>query len=259
MTNKTEPQAHAHTVGQAASDYFDRVASLLVVVRERESKNIQRAARTIADSLVSGGMVHAIGTGHSHMLAEELFYRAGGLVRVNPVLINDLMLHENASGSTARERESGRAARLIADHPIEADDVVIAISNSGGSTVAVEFCELAGSQGAKTIAITSLSHATSSQARSRNGKRLHEVVDIVLDNHGVPGDASIKLPGVPELVGPTSTVVGVAMLQATIVEAVALLSEAGEQVELFRSSNTEGGDAINDALIDRYRGTIRCL
>ena len=35
------------------------------------------------------------------MLAEELFYRAGGLVKVYPILDEPLMLHSNVDGGDA--------------------------------------------------------------------------------------------------------------------------------------------------------------
>ena len=79
--------------------------------------NIRAAAELVADALAAGGVVHAFGSGHSHMLAEELFYRAGGLVHVRPILFEGLMLHASAPLSTALERMPGLAAALLEDHP----------------------------------------------------------------------------------------------------------------------------------------------
>nr|WP_316246795.1 SIS domain-containing protein [Rossellomorea aquimaris] len=39
------------------------------------------------------------------MLGEELFYRAGGLVPISPLLIEDLMLHKGAVRSSQLEKE----------------------------------------------------------------------------------------------------------------------------------------------------------
>ena len=73
--------------------YIDKIETLLKKARESQEKNIAAAAETIAAALAEGKMVYAFGTGHSHMLAEEIFYRAGGLVRVYPILEDALMLH----------------------------------------------------------------------------------------------------------------------------------------------------------------------
>ena len=96
-----------------------------------EWPNIDRAADLVADSLSRGGTIHAFGTGHSHVLAEELYYRAGGFVRVNPILFEGLMLHSSALLSTSLERMPGLAEALLADHPIAPGDVLVVASNSG--------------------------------------------------------------------------------------------------------------------------------
>jgi dihydrodipicolinate reductase len=50
-------------------------------------------------------MLYTFGTGHGHLLALELFYRAGGMARVCPIMDDKLMLHVSAAGSTAEERK----------------------------------------------------------------------------------------------------------------------------------------------------------
>ena len=54
-------------------------------------------------------------------------------------------------------------------------------------------------------------------------------------------------------VGPTSTVVGAAAVNAIVVEAVARLSARGITPEVFISSNVEGGDAANARLLHPER------
>jgi uncharacterized phosphosugar-binding protein len=56
--------------------------------------------------------------------------------------------------------------------------------------------------------------------------------------------------------GPTSTVVGAALLQAVMVEAAARLLAMGVHPPLFRSGNVEGADAHNQALRLRYHGRV---
>ena len=90
---------------QAYIEYFDRAEALLSVIRKTQGEAIQQAARMIAQSMAKeNNILHIFGTGHSHMLAEELFYRAGGFANVNAILETGLMLHEGAAKSTALER-----------------------------------------------------------------------------------------------------------------------------------------------------------
>ena len=56
------------------------------------------------------------------MLAEELFYRAGGRLHVNPILVESLMLHAGAERSTALERRPGIIDEVLDDMPVRAGD-----------------------------------------------------------------------------------------------------------------------------------------
>ena len=67
-------------------NYLDAVIQLLQQVRETQAEAIERAAQTIAAAIEAGHLVYAFGPTHAGILAQELFYRAGGLVPVNPIL-----------------------------------------------------------------------------------------------------------------------------------------------------------------------------
>ena len=243
----------------ALRHYLEAVQRLLGEAAAQEVGRLEDLARQIAQRLAKGGMLHTFGTGHSHLLAEEIFYRAGGLARVDPLLRDDLMLHRSAAASTQREREPGLARELLATHPIAEPDVLVVASNSGGGQVAVEVAQLARARGVLVVGVTSLRHATSPNVRRVTGPRLHEVVDVVLDNHGNEGDAAAEVAGLDRRVGPTSTVVGAALLQALVVGVVEELIRLGLDPEVFASSNTEGGDDVNAVLVERYRGRIAAL
>lgn len=236
-----------------------RAAEVLVRAAEDEQANLVEASTRIVERLSRGGLIHTFGTGHSHLMAEELFYRAGGSARVSPLLVDALMLHVSASGSSALERQPGLAAELMEIHPMQCDDVLIVASNSGGNAVSVELAALARQRGVLVIALTSLNHARSSLGRSATDSRLHEEADIVLDNHGRPGDACIPVPGSDALVGPTSTVVGAALLNALMADVTFQLVARGMDPEVFTSANTSGGDERNAALLARYQPRIRAL
>jgi uncharacterized phosphosugar-binding protein len=45
---------------------------------------IEQAATWLGEALANDRWLYAFGTGHSHMLAEEIFYRAGGLAHAVP-------------------------------------------------------------------------------------------------------------------------------------------------------------------------------
>ena len=239
----------------AIDTYFDNLEALLAKVRKTQAEAMEEAARRIADSLKAGGMIYTFGTGHGHLLALEVFYRAGGMARVCPIMDEKLMLHVSAAGSTLEERREEWAEILLQRYPIKAGDVLISISNSGRNAVPVLLALEARTRGAFVIALTSMAHSAAVSSRNRLGLRLFETADLVLDNCGILGDASIRFKD-GAMVGPTSTAAGAAILQAIVCRVKELSLAEGFDADFFRSSNVDGGDAWNDRLIERYAGII---
>lgn len=237
--------------------YLERLEQLINRM-ESQSESIELAAKAIADSLKNNGLIHVFGTGHSHMLAEEMFYRAGGLGAVNPILEEDLMLHKNASKSTELERNPELADSILNRHHLRKGDVFIIASNSGGNALIEAMATEVKSRGLILIAITSLNHATSPAARAQ-GRKLHELADICIDNLGEVGDASISYPQIPEKTGPTSTVIGAAIINAIVARAVEIALEHGFKPQVFSSSNTSAGDLHNTQLIESLKDRVVIL
>jgi uncharacterized phosphosugar-binding protein len=238
----------------AGRRYLATVGALVERIEREEWPNLRIAAALFADTLARGDTIHAFGSGHSHMLAEELFYRAGGLVRVRPILFEGLMLYPSATLSTRLERLPALAEALVAEHGVAAGDVVVIASNSGSNAVASRVAQCVREAGAVVVAITSLRHATSAEARANDLPRLHELADVVIDNGGAVGDAAVRIDGFEPRVAATSTVVGAAILNAIVAETVALLVERGTPPDIYTSSNTEGGDEANLRYLPRSGG-----
>lgn len=196
---------------------------------------VERAAAMVADTLGAGGRFWVFGTGHSHLMVEEIWGRAGGLTNVEPILETGLMLHEGLLKSSLLERQAGLAQTLLQVYPVAEGDCLLVVSNSGRNAVPVEFAAGARARGASVIALTSVAHSRSVTSRAPSGERLFEVVDLVLDNCGVPGDALIA--NQPHPVGPTSTMVGAMLVQAMVVEVVGLMQQRGTPVATLLSLN----------------------
>jgi uncharacterized phosphosugar-binding protein len=192
-------------------------------------------------------------------LAEELFYRAGGLAAVDPILRDELMLHRSAVESTVLEREQGRGAAIFESLVVAPGDVLVVVSNSGGNLVAAELASAARAVGMPVVAIVSLTHANSSGSLRGGVSPLVELADVVIDNGGVAGDATVSVHCVHSPYSPTSTVVGEAIVNAIAVRAVSQAVASGHEPGVFSSSNMAGGDATNNDLLERYRGRVRSL
>lgn len=237
-----------------AARYFEYLNSKLREVMDQELPNIEKAARLIADSCMNGGRLYAFGSGHSHLIAEELYIRAGGLALVHAILPQELMLNQMATKSTMLERLEGFGPALIDLYHVEARDVLMVISNSGRNAVPVEMCLAAKAKGAKVIALTSMQHTSGCTSRHSSGKKICDIADVVLDNHAVKGDAGLWVEGLHTPIGPTSDAVGIAIAQAMISEAIDMMVKAGFEPPVFTSSNVDGGDEKNAALYEKYYG-----
>ncbi len=86
--------------------FLTKVCDLLKEVEATENEAMEAAAQAAYESICRGGLLHVFATGHSHMIAEELFFRAGGLVPVNPILDPSLTLEAGAIGSMKNERKT---------------------------------------------------------------------------------------------------------------------------------------------------------
>ena len=220
-----------------AEGYLQKALEIAQRAAETQVGPIRVAAGLVVEALTTGKRFWVFGTGHSHVLAEELYGRAGGWPTSRAVLEPGLMLHEGLQKSSLLERLPGLADVLLEINEIAAGDVVLIASNSGRNAVPVEFALGARKRGAQVIVLTSMAHSTATTSRAPGGQRLFETADVVIDNCGVPGDALIEVDGSPERTGATSTMVGAMLVQALTVEIVTRLTESGQTPNVLRSLN----------------------
>lgn len=246
-------------MGALRQNYRDALVEIMDHVLSGEPEVLDAARDVLAAALGTGRLIYVGGSGHSHMLAEELFYRAGGIAAVQPILEPDLMLHEGARRSTEVEREAGRAERSLSRFAIEPGDVLIVVSNSGRNAYPVELAEAGRKRGMTVIALTSLRHAARVESRHSSGLLLRDVADIVLDNGGVYGDAILPVGPDGVHMGPTSTIIGCFILNALVAEAVEMVTAQGKSVDIYASANIEDNGSPADNVAERWGDRIAGL
>jgi uncharacterized phosphosugar-binding protein len=242
----------------AYQDYFAQVGQLLDEIAASEGERIEAAAQAVADCVARDGIVHVFGSGHSHMMAEEVFHRAGGLMAVNAMLDPNLTSFGTLNAGMV-ERTEGYAKVVLASFGVRPGEVVIVVSNSGINPVPIELAIEARALGATTIAVTSAAAYAGAASRHSSGQKLPEVADLVVDSRVPAGDAVVRIEGVEAAVGATSTALGAALMNAIVVEATARLRRAGVAPPVIVSMNVPGGDEQNRALTERYRPRLRLL
>ena len=175
-------------IGSGVDRYFEAIRDLQSHVIDTQRELIIRVATVMADTISRDGRIFVFGTGHSHLLAEEGHYRAGGLAPVVPILSSALMLHEGAILSGQLERTSGLAAPLLERYQPRAGEMIFIFSNSGVNQVPVEMALAAKEHGLIVAAVCALKYARVAPL-SPLGKRLCDVADYAIDNGGEPGDS----------------------------------------------------------------------
>ena len=241
----------------AMDAYFDNLSRLLAEVRETQREAMETAAKWFSEATLNGSNIFAFGCSHAGLLALELFYRTGGMANVNPVRAPGMNLDVDPVTMTSQmERMDGYGAIIADNQPIGPGDVVLVHSVSGRNSVPVDFALRCREKGARVICLTSLSATRAMPSRHPSGKHLADAADLVIDNCGCVGDGAIAIEGLPEKVGPTSTAVGAAIVNAIAARSVELTVQAGGTPPVFLSANVDGGDAHNKAMLSAYKDHV---
>ena len=226
--------------------YLDKIYTMLAQIEQEEGAAMDAAARAAYASIDGGGLLHVFSTGHSHMIVEEMFYRSGGLVPVNPILSDELMLHTGAITST---HMAG----------LRAGDTILISSNTGINTVPVEAALYAKERGLTVVCVTSKKISRTLASRAPEGKRLYEVSDIVIDNHAPRGDGLLTIPGTQQITGGASTFGSLFIAQRIVLKIENLYLAQGRMPPVLCSANLPGGDEYNTSAVAAYQGRIKAL
>jgi uncharacterized phosphosugar-binding protein len=241
----------------ASQEYAEAIKKVLDQVLITQLDAILKAASILTDVVASNGIIYTFGTGHSHIIAEDVTYRAGGLVPIDAILEPSLTGHQQVHKSETMERVEGVADVILQYYGISFRDCLMIISNSGRNAAPIEMAKGAQERGCPVIAVTSLDHSRGTTSRHSSGKKLFDFADVVIDNTCPRGDALLNLPGAPQSTGAGSGVSGLFIMQMIMVQTVENLIQRGIEPPLFRSGNLDGSDEINRTLMKRYQGRIK--
>ncbi|HEY8415206.1 MAG TPA: SIS domain-containing protein [Thermaerobacter sp.] len=247
----------------SATRYLAEVRRVLEHIERTQLPVIRDLARAIAELVRSGGVVHVFGAGHSHMLAEEAFARAGGLVPTTAILDPGFMVFGGFRKNSALERLEGFGRLVFENYDTRPGEILVVNSQSGKNVAPVEVALAAREKGLRVAAITSLEHSRAVPPGHPSGKKLYEVADWVIDNGCPLGDAALDFgPGRPR-VAPLSSVAAIAIWNMIVAEVAAILAEeagpvedgsaaAGADFPFWVSANVQGGNAYNERYFRQY-------
>ena len=219
-----------------------------IVINQKEI--FMQLAKLFYQTYKNNGMIYIFGTGHSHMLAEEGHFRAGGFAPICPILNSSLMLHENTILSSSLERTEGVASELLKKYNIKSKDVLMIFTNSGVNQAPIEASYFAKKIKCKTVGVSSKQYSEIAK-KSKYQKKLYEVVDYHIDNYGPPGDALIKIDN-KYSTSPFSTIAGSFILNAILSE-VAELAKNDDPFPFYISGNMPNAEKHNLRLMKKYK------
>lgn len=250
----TQPQA------SAARSYLSTLRGLLARIEDEQSDQIEVAARTMADCIGRGGVVHLFGSGHSMLPALEIFPRYGSFVGLHPI-IDPRLLWFNVLGSFGvpemlfLQNTEGYADVMLEGQHLRDQDVLVIFSHGGSSAVVVDAARYAKARGMTVIAISS-SLAGSAPARHSSRLKLSDLADLTIDTFAPRGEALVDVEGLEEPVGAATTVLAMSAGLAIVSRTAELLVAAGHPV--VQSVRAEKNETVAyRSVYDAYENALR--
>ena len=229
--------------------YAFQINSILKKIVKEEGKKFIQCAKIIESSYKKGGQLYIFGTGHSRLLGEEAFHRAGGFAAACPIRDDNLSFQKGATKATQLERTPLIAKKALDKYKLTNKDILMIVSNSGVNHAPVEAAFIAKKKKIKTIAITSYQFSNKAPL-SKLKKKLYEIVDIYIDNKIPAGDSIMKVDRFS--VGPVSTITGSFILNSILIEVANMLKN--EKIfPFYISSNMPNASKNNNRLEKKFK------
>ena len=239
-------------------NWMKRAHEVLEVIEGTQTDNIAAAAAIAADSIGAGSVMFASGTGHSRIAVEELFPRYGSFPGFYPLVELSTTFHTQVVGNNGQrqamflEKVEGLAAAILANFELAPPQSMILFSASGQNAVAIELATIVREAGLPVVGVTSLAEYGASAARHSSGKKLADVVDVVIDLCTPVGDSLVTLDGLDTPIGPGTTLAGTAIVNAMKIETARLLLERGQLPSVLTSAAVIGAERSHELFEDAY-------
>ena len=202
-----------------------------------QKENVENAAMLIFEAVEKDNRFFVYGSGHAHLITEELYCRAGGLAFINPILEDEIMIHMSAEKSNLMETSVEYASILMQKYGLKRNDVLLITSNSGKQRLTVELARLAKAAHVKVIALTNVRQAKKTTSLHPSGKLLSHFADVIIDNCAPIYDAGFMINN--RECCPLSTILGCYLAQCIVVRVGYIMKEHNLIPPVLVSANIE--------------------
>ncbi|MBR2434502.1 MAG: sugar isomerase domain-containing protein, partial [Lentisphaeria bacterium] len=192
--------------------YVDNAIANIREVVAKQGDNISRAASMMADAIAEDKLINVYaGGGHTTLAMGEMFFRAGGLANINPLMETALSVFNQALKYLELERTVNFGASIIKYYDIKEGDLVIIFHNIGINPATIDAALEIKKRGGKIIAVASSYWQDEMPAdhfiRHPSGKNLFDLADVCIDDFNPVGDTVVRVPGCDTPIAPVSNVV----------------------------------------------------
>lgn len=236
--------------------YASIITKLIKKADKVNKESMEAASKLICDCIKNDGIIYMFGCGHSGLIAQDCFYRAGGLANVQPIFVPELMLHLSASNSSTLEKDEKNALGILDEYSLTNNDILFVFSVSGINGVPVEIAKEGKERGLKVICMSS-SMYDNEESRHTSLKRLSDYCDVYIDNCVPKGDSVLEINGSKAI--PVSTPVCSFLAQNIIYNALLMCKENGVNADYFGSGNLKENKKKNNELVEKYKERIKHL
>ncbi|MBR5341857.1 MAG: SIS domain-containing protein [Erysipelotrichaceae bacterium] len=248
---------------KAWEKYFAQIDEIIKKIEETQGENILKAAEILTKTTENGGIIYGFGTGHSHLVADDAFWRAATPANYCALLEPSATGNQEITKSYFVENTYGIGKLVVDYHRITPNDCMIIISNSGNNIAPVDAALRAKEKGIPVIAITAVEYSDYLKCKHKDNVKLKDVADVVLDNCSLIGDAAVEIEGFKMKVGSTSTIPNIYLQNAILTQMVENLVKKGIEPDVYYNGHLAFMDEDcadhNDRLVDKYFYRIRNL
>jgi uncharacterized phosphosugar-binding protein len=251
-------------MGTNDSGYLNQVIDLLKKVEEKQTENIDKGAELMAEAIRKDELIHVFGGGgHTTLVMGEMFFRAGGLANINPIMEPGLSVFNQALKYLELERTENYGRSIVKYFRIKKGEVLIIFHNIGINAATIDAAMEAKECGAKIIAVSSSYWQNDMPKdhfiRHSNKKNLFDLADICIDDYNPVGDAVVNIPGVDTSIAPISNIIDFYIAHRLEIATVKKCVEKGIKPPIWSSANAPGGDEINAKYVEKYLPRVKYL
>lgn len=244
--------------------YYEALLENFKQVNDTQGENIKKAASLMADAIEKDRLISVYGGGgHTTLPVGEMFFRAGGLACINPVMETGLSVFNQALKYLELERTVNYGASILKYYDLKEGDVLIIFHNIGINPATIDAAMEAKKRKVKIIAVSSTAWQTEMPKdhfiRHPNKTNLFDYADVCIEDFNPVGDAVVNVPGLETPIAPTSNIIDFYIAHLLEIETIRQCVERGIKPPVWSSANTPGGDEKNKAYLEKYRPRVKML